>query len=34
MFEFIQIILGVFVGVFLLFTGYVALDIWLRGDEY
>ncbi len=34
MFQIIQIILGVFVGLFLLFTLYVALDIWLRGDEY
>ena len=25
---------GIFVAVFLLFVGYVALDIWTREDEY
>jgi hypothetical protein len=30
MFEFLQYVLGAFVGVFLLFTLYVALDIFYR----
>ena len=33
MFQIIQIILGVFVGVFLLFTAYVALDMWLEEEK-
>jgi hypothetical protein len=33
MFEFLQIVLGIFVGAFLLFTAYVALDMFYRKNN-
>ncbi len=33
MFQILQIILGVLVGLFLLFTAYVALDMWLEEEK-